>query len=748
MNSISFDVVKSMIHQKKYDAITEFAHVEFPDKGELVVTEYTGTGVRVYKDSEDRTRILCPKEMDVIQEGTVANEIANGTIFDDADEVDNNAEMIEKTSIPYSAMINSGKDVPKKLKPMIAIVIGRIDDGEEFSVSDNDRITGNNFVRDLVCCKDKGTTVPAVVDDYLGKDKDAFHTPEMGRDVADLDKEISDINDIKTEDIVTDDDTVDEYDDTDKIDIESMEDSVKESDDKEKDSDDDEKKENDNDDDNDKYDEKEDDDDSDDSDEEDEANDETDEEEPKTTQENFVQEAKLEEDVKVLKHFDYDPKTKTIVTDIPIPGTKTGEKRRVKVKLVKRGTGTGMNTKKGILYLDLADFEGMSEAAMVEVKKHEEGHLAIETNPEEYKKLLGITRRLVEKNKALLSGNGHSMSPTEYFADIYSALHSGYKGAGIKEACEKTKAEYIKIYKKSTRAYDETIEKHLKLQKAIDDNSNIGKIYNDCKNSNKTLGKVVDGMINAVTSIMNMFAKKNISRVTSSRATSLLYAKHGFHDELFESTDKNKKMFEKVNEITRAAEKEIDEEFNKFSKNNTNVDTSGLKKVTSEYLNTLQFAKKRVLQSLKSAITEMELRCKFVDAYVAAYMTESYDIPESLCASNTTYQEGFLSKKPKKLKPIPRDVVAYITVEMNAIRSSNDQAMLSGYTCSKIELVDFYLTVLDTQDPRYIVPHTKQYLETMKRDLENLLTQILGIRPINRGDKIWRVNVNYPEGRM
>ena len=76
MNSISFDVVKSMIHQKKYDAITEFAHVEFPDKGELVVTEYTGTGVRVYKDSEDRTRILCPKEMDVIQEGTVANEIA------------------------------------------------------------------------------------------------------------------------------------------------------------------------------------------------------------------------------------------------------------------------------------------------------------------------------------------------------------------------------------------------------------------------------------------------------------------------------------------------------------------------------------------------------------------------------------------------------------------------------------------------------------------------------------------------
>jgi hypothetical protein len=105
-------------------------------------------------------------------------------------------------------------------------------------------------------------------------------------------------------------------------------------------------------------------------------------------------------------------------------------------------------------------------------------------------------------------------------------------------------------------------------------------------------------------------------------------------------------------------------------------------------------------------------------------------------------QEGFFSKKPKKLKPIPRDIVPYITVSMNDIHDANDQAMLSGYTCSKIELVDFYITCIDTQDARYIVPHNRQYLETMKRDLERLLTEILRIRPINRSDQIWRVN--YP----
>ena len=112
--------------------------------------------------------------------------------------------------------------------------------------------------------------------------------------------------------------------------------------------------------------------------------------------------------------------------------------------------------------------------------------------------------------------------------------------------------------------------------------------------------------------------------------------------------------------------------------------------------------------------------------------------------TNETFVEGFLTRRPKKLKPIPRDVVAYITVEMNAIRDSNDQAMLSGYTCSKIELVDFYLNVIDTNDARYIVPHTRDYLVAMQRDLNNLLTQILKIRPVNKNDRVWKVNL--PEG--
>lgn len=108
-------------------------------------------------------------------------------------------------------------------------------------------------------------------------------------------------------------------------------------------------------------------------------------------------------------------------------------------------------------------------------------------------------------------------------------------------------------------------------------------------------------------------------------------------------------------------------------------------------------------------------------------------------------QEGFFTKKPKRLKPIPRDTVAYIQVELNAIKDSNDQAMLAGYTCSKLELVDFYLNCIDTQDERYIVPHTRQYLVQMQNDLNQLLTKILQVRPVNKMDRMWKVGVNLPD---
>ena len=212
MNSMEFDVIKSLVENKRYSAITEYSRIVNPNKEDIIVTEYTGSDVTVYKDNKGNVRLLCPKNMTYIQEGHVAQAISNGTIFDDATDVDNNATMIERTSLPYDAMINEGKPTPKHLKPMIAIVIGKMDGNGSCAVSDADRTNGVNFIKDF-CCKDMPERkVVHVVGHWIGKKPQDFYTPEMGKSITQLDKEVDEIKDTNPENCISSDNLCQSYD--------------------------------------------------------------------------------------------------------------------------------------------------------------------------------------------------------------------------------------------------------------------------------------------------------------------------------------------------------------------------------------------------------------------------------------------------------------------------------------------------------------------------------------------------------
>ena len=105
-------------------------------------------------------------------------------------------------------------------------------------------------------------------------------------------------------------------------------------------------------------------------------------------------------------------------------------------------------------------------------------------------------------------------------------------------------------------------------------------------------------------------------------------------------------------------------------------------------------------------------------------------------------QEGFINR-PKKLKPIPRDIITYVNEQMRTMSTSRDQAMLASYVSNKLEFVDFYITVIDTNDDRFIVPHSRDYLVTMQNDLNRLLNQILHTQPINKYDRAWKIPGGY-----
>ena len=518
MNSMEFDVIKSLVENKKYSAITEYSRIVNPSREDIIVTEYTGSDVTVYKDDRGNVRLLCPKNMDYVTEGHVAQAISNGTIFDDATDVDNNATMIERTSLPYDAMINSGKPTPKHLKPMIAIIIGKMNNDGSCAVSDADRMNGVNFIKDLC---DKGMPERKsfhVVGHWIGKSPQDFYTPEMGKSITQLDKEVDDIKSTNPEDCISEDDCCESYDgyNMDKIESDPSE----------------EKDEEDNDDDFDEEEDKEEDKDSEDEDEPDEDDDdETDEEEP------YMDDDMDDDDSDSDDSDDDDKDDEDFDVDDDIP--------------------------------DVDDVEECGDIDTVEEQYAGAGL----TSPE----VAGISK------------------DTPVNSEPQQSTHQGVAGKVIEET---------------------------------DDINQGGTEYTS-----------PDGSVNQTQMPMSATSKALLN-------------------------------------------------------NNVKQECGDNECVKQE------------------------------------------------CGENDIKQEGFLTKKPKRLKPIPRDVISYITVEMNDIHDANDQAMLAGYTCSKIELVDFYITILDTQDARYIVPHNRQYLEMMKRELERLLAQILRIRPINRSDQIWRVN--YP----
>lgn len=476
MNSTAMDTIKALIEHKKYSAITEYANI-LHKKDNLIVTEYGGTDVRLYKDNKNNVRLLCPKKMDTVMEGHVAAAIENGTVFDDADTIDTNATCIERLSIPYDAMVNSGRNTPSNLKPMIAIVIGKMNNDGTFDVSDDARNTGTNFVHDLSDAKKNGEKINGVVNNYIEREPDGFYTPEMGKNITGLNREMDEINDTDPGDVVSDEDTVDSYDGIEVDDVESED------------------------------------------------------EEPED-----------------------------------------------------------------------------EEIADVELGNEEEP----ETDEDD--------------------GEGDELP-----------IDNG------EEADNDVPSEEQENEEEDAASEDDELDE-------------VEECGENCDSSNKP--------------VVQEEADDAVDSTEDAGAT------------------------EQMGEDTGDAEAVEEEASNIPAKAPTETGT------------------KPADQAPLTAATK-----NFI--------------------ADKVHQEGFFTKKPKKLKPINRDVVAYITVEMNAIHSANDQAMLAGYTCSKIELVDWYITVIDTQDPKYLVPHTRQYLVTMKAQLESLLAQILKIRPINRSEQIWRVN--YPQ---
>lgn len=98
----------------------------------------------------------------------------------------------------------------------------------------------------------------------------------------------------------------------------------------------------------------------------------------------------------------------------------------------------------------------------------------------------------------------------------------------------------------------------------------------------------------------------------------------------------------------------------------------------------------------------------------------------------------------KRLKKIPADLIAYIVIEGESIRSANDKMMIVSYAYGKLEIIEWYIELLEVGTKNYIVPHSKDYLVNLRTQLLGAIKTIMAVRIKSPDDPI--ISINYPKG--
>lgn len=205
MKCFAFGILRSVVAEKKYDIVMEYANKHTSNDKSIIIQEYAGSDIRVFTRGND-INVLCPKDMSVTQENALTKAIANGTIFDDAETVDNTAKYISLTKLPHRGIANRGIEQPKKINFVISLVIGKMNDDGRCCVDDADIKNGCNCVDDMMKYDEKKTTVPDIVNDYIENKERYSLDKDTLRDIGYVQKEIDDIADVTPEDSINDDD--------------------------------------------------------------------------------------------------------------------------------------------------------------------------------------------------------------------------------------------------------------------------------------------------------------------------------------------------------------------------------------------------------------------------------------------------------------------------------------------------------------------------------------------------------------
>lgn len=178
--------------------------------------------------------------------------------------------------------------------------------------------------------------------------------------------------------------------------------------------------------------------------------------------------------------------------------------------------------------------------------------------------------------------------------------------------------------------------------------------------------------------------------------------------------------------------------------------------------------KNSILDGLRTVIdafnecTEFDENLKAIRA-AFTYLQEGFMDPDAWEKSNGIWQDqqvdlqetyhhpdpevAYLQEanRVKKLKKLPRDLVAYITIETESIEDANDKMMIASYCLGKLDIVEWYIELIDTANPRYIVPHPRPYLVTLRTELLECYKNIMATKIPDKKNRPY-LDIQYPAG--
>ena len=215
---------------------------------------------------------------------------------------------------------------------------------------------------------------------------------------------------------------------------------------------------------------------------------------------------------------------------------------------------------------------------------------------------------------------------------------------------------------------------------------------------------------------------------------------------VFDDVDMTKKNFNVTSKEITSVCKYITGIAQNHSSDDKNSILDGLRTVIYAFNECTEFDEN--LKAIRAAFAYMENGVIDSDAWEKSngiWQDQQVDLQETYHHPDPEVAYLQEANRVKKLKKLPRDLVAYITIETESIEDANDKMMIASYCLGKLDIVEWYIELIDTANPRYIVPHPRPYLVTLRTELLECYKNIMATKIPDKKNRPY-LDVQYPAG--